>query len=86
LKEDEICSEESFLKAIQRNDCVKKDDLRKELKKIYKNRISSGNIRTFLKMGELKLKDDQMADILRIIPIDNDGGISVDAFVEFLYK
>lgn len=86
LKEDEITTEESFKEVIERHDCVKMDDLRRELKKIYKNRISSEDLKHFLRLGETKLKDEQLADSMRIIPLDEDGSITVDSLVEFLYK
>lgn len=86
LKEDEIITMEDFQSVIERKDCVSKEVLKGELKKIYKSRISSENLRKFLKMGDSKFAESQIADALRIMPTDDDGSILVDTFVEFLYK
>ncbi|ELA41525.1 uncharacterized protein VICG_01389 [Vittaforma corneae ATCC 50505] len=86
LKEDEIITKEDFQKAIERKDCVSKEFLKGELKKVYKSRMSNENLRKFLKMGDLNFAEGQMTDALRIIPTDEDGSILVDTFIEFLYK
>lgn len=86
LKEDEISTLETFRKFVARKDCFKKDSLRKDLKKIYSNQISGEELSKFLKMNDLNLGSEEMSDLMRIIPINEDGSVFVDELVEFLYK
>lgn len=82
LKENEIITKDDFKRIIEKEECLKKEDLRRELKKIYKNKI---NLEEILKIGEPKFNEEQMKDAMRFLPKDEDGSINIDELIEFLF-
>jgi len=85
LKEDEIGSLDDFRRVVGRDDCMGRETLRSVLRKVFGNRISAAELRKFL-MADVKFGEANVLEALRMIPSDEDGSITVEAFIEFLYK
>lgn len=70
--EVEMSTFEDFKRVISRSDCVSKEKLTKDLKKIYKNHISLEGMRKFLAIGN---EDDrkEVEDAIRILPLNEDS-------------
>lgn len=81
----QISSLEDFKAVVSRKDCVSKEKLLNDLKKIYKNHMSLEELKKFLRMGSEK-EEKGVEDALRILPLNEDGGITVEDFVNYLFK
>lgn len=77
---------EDFKRVVSGIDSLNSEDLKRELKKIHKNYMSLEVLRSFLKTGSESLDDQELADALRILPLDEDSGILIDDMVDYLYK
>lgn len=65
---------------------VKKEEMVDILKKCFKNHLFRSDIIHLLKNGDEPFSDFEINESFNILPVDSEGGISVDDFIEFLYK
>lgn len=86
VTESPINTFEEFKAALTACGTVNKDSMIRTLKKCYKNYISKGDLAQLLKNGESGFSDSEVFEASRLLPVDIDGGLSVDDLVEFLYK
>lgn len=81
-----ISNFEEFRKVITDDSYIKRDVMVKSLKQCYKNYIGRGDLIQILKNGETGFSDYEVAEAIKMIPVDADGGVNVDDLAEFLYK
>jgi hypothetical protein len=86
IKTDRIESMDEFLQIISDKESIGKEYLRKELKKVYRNHMNRREISTLLQMGKEPFNSIEIIDANRLLPVNEDGGISVDELISFLYK
>ncbi|KAM0680181.1 hypothetical protein GINT2_001564 [Glugoides intestinalis] len=86
LKEGDIATLEDFVKIVNKKECVEKLGLKMNMRKLYKNHISLEDLKKFLRVGEDGFDETRMKEAIRILPLNEDGGLSIDDLIEFLYK
>ena len=86
IKTDKIDTLEEFKQVIFDKECLSKEYLREQLKKIYKNHMTKQDISNLLKMGKDSFNELELLDTTRLLPVNEDGSISVDEFILFLFK
>lgn len=85
LKQDPIITIQDFKAVITRQDCVSKEKISNQLKMVYKSHMTAEDISSLLKMGSDAFSIGEVADANRILPVNEDGGILISDFVNFLY-
>lgn len=86
LNEEDIVTLDDFIKIVGKKECVEKPRLKMDMRKLYKNHISLEDLKRFLRLGEEGFDDTRMEEALRMLPLNEDGGLGIDDFIEFLYK
>lgn len=86
IKVDKIETLDQFKQVIFDKECLSKEYFREQLKRIYRNHMTKEDIYNLLKMGKDSFNEIELIDAIRLLPVNEDGSISVDEFILFLFK